>query len=312
MKKFILKFTLYVFFIYFLAEVITRLFFLTSELPKRKLWEDGIQKYQPNQSGYWKGGKHKWSINATGWPGPETKSEGSKILIIGDSFIENFMNPDNCRQAYFLKKKMSNYNFIEYGRSGMSFIEALEINKINRYNETNIELSLIYINDNDLTESLVSITRKSDRTQVDLQQDKVLPGKLKFPIAKEILYNFKFVYYLYRRFPVNGIFSKKKTRRKTPKQPYELNKYLNSLLKFSQERYNLNSTIFILRPDTSEEVMDIFTKNGLRYLKLQYFNTKSWSFVDDHHWTCYGHRQASLQIAQYLKNHLSTVDSASK
>ncbi|WP_400071837.1 hypothetical protein [Zobellia russellii] len=301
MKKFITKFSIYAFLIFLLAEIISRFFYLTPEIPNRKIWKNGIQKYLPHQTGYWKGGKHKWRINNDGWPGQEINLNGSKILIIGDSFIENFMNPDECRQSYFLNKMVRNYNFIEFGRSGISFIEALEVNKANMKRIPNIHLSLIYISDNDLTESISLIKRRKDITQVDLQKNKVLPSELKSPLAKKILYKLKFIYYLYSKFPLNELFSRKKSSTSPLQQESDFSKEFLSLIEFTKKNYNLNQTVFILRPETSEEVLNIFKENEMKFVKLNYPNSKSWSFENDHHWTCYGHKEAAFQVSRYLK-----------
>ena len=100
-----------------------------TDLPQRTIDEYGIQKYYANQSGYWKGGEHKWMFNELGWPGELPEDYDNLITVIGDSFIENFMNPNECHQSKLLKKGLNNHNFIEAARSGVSFIEAMEISK---------------------------------------------------------------------------------------------------------------------------------------------------------------------------------------
>ena len=47
-------------------------------------------------------GEHKWYINELGFPGKLLpKSFDNLIIIIGDSYIQNMMNPDSCRQKVY-------------------------------------------------------------------------------------------------------------------------------------------------------------------------------------------------------------------
>lgn len=300
MKKFIIKLSVYFFLYLIIAESISRLLYLSPDIPVRGVDNVGIQKYLPNQSGYWKGGTHKWKINEDGWPGPTHRKNGRQIAIIGDSFIENFMNPEKCRQTYLLEKKTEIFNFIEFGRSGISFIESLEINKKEKNKNPNIELSLIYLGNNDLKESLSTISRKPDIIQVDLNNNKILPSRLKSPLAKKILYNFKFAFYLHNRFPIANYFPKDNQLSKKIISRDNYSKEYESLIEYASDKYDMSSIIFVLRPETNNDIIKVFQSNNLNHLKLKADDIPSWSFVDDHHWTCYGHRQASLQIAQYL------------
>src|SRR5690606_35579075 len=124
----------------------------------------GVQKYLPNQEGYWKGGNHQWIINDYGWPGELPTKYDNLINIIGDSFIENFMNPNECHQSVFLKKLMPDYNFFEAARSGVSLIEAMEISK--QIDSLNPKMTLIYVNENDFYESILNIKKLNDITQI--------------------------------------------------------------------------------------------------------------------------------------------------
>ncbi|MCF2493136.1 hypothetical protein [Dyadobacter chenhuakuii] len=127
MGKLLLKFFIFLLGGFVIGEAIVRAYHLTSEVPKRYLDDNGIQRYNPDQQGSWKGGNHSWATNELGWTGTLPVSYDSLVTIIGDSFIENFMNPSDCHQDVLLKSKVPKMNFVEAGRSGVSFIEAMEI-----------------------------------------------------------------------------------------------------------------------------------------------------------------------------------------
>ena len=148
-----------------------------SDIPQRKIDEFGIQKYYPNQTGFWRGGTHAWNINELGWPGTLPENYDNLISVIGDSFIENFMNPNECHQSVYLKNRLKKYNFIEAGRSGVSFIESMEISKqLVKFNPID---NLIYVKDNDFYQSLVEVAPADDITQFSLKKDSIIFGKMK-------------------------------------------------------------------------------------------------------------------------------------
>ncbi|MEX0314760.1 MAG: hypothetical protein AB3N18_11325, partial [Allomuricauda sp.] len=190
MSKFIKEILFFLIFGLLIGEIVARVFFLTSEIPERQIDKFGIQRYQPNQVGYWKGGSHQWHINEKGWPGELPESYNDLVTIIGDSFIENFMNPDECHQMSYLKKILPKYNYTEASRSGISFIEALEISK--QLDSLNPKAQLIYINETDFRESVWQIAPLADITQVDLDNDSIIYGEMKAPGIKKVLYSWKF------------------------------------------------------------------------------------------------------------------------
>ncbi|MEA1787390.1 hypothetical protein U1E44_14915 [Arenibacter sp. GZD96] len=298
MKKFILKGMLYFFIGLVVAEIVSRLFFVTSDIPRRQIGEDGIQKYIPSQTGYWKGGKHQWQINKKGWPGPLPGKWDPLVTVIGDSFIENLMNPDSCHQGSLLKDQLPNMNFFETARSGVSFIGAMEISEQNQY--LNPKFQILYVSDNDFEESISDIKAKSDITQWNVADGKLIPGKMKSPKLKLILYNWKFAYYLYNRFPIKlnfrNIFVKKSEQTTTSQTSNSFELY-HELLKYVKENYRTDNLILVFRPETSSELVELVSDHGIKNLLLKKNSTKSWSFADDHHWTCYGHEQAAKQVA---------------
>ena len=112
-----------------MGEIVVRMTHSVIDVPQRMIDDYGTQKYIPFQNGTWKHGSHNWKVNKLGWVGELPASYDNLITLIGDSYIENFMNPDSCRQAKYLKKIMPEYNYLEMARAGVSLIEALEISR---------------------------------------------------------------------------------------------------------------------------------------------------------------------------------------
>lgn len=303
MKSFIKDLLIFIIIGFAIGEVIARCFSLTSDIPRRYVDESGIQKYLPNQEGTWIGGEHSWQINAKGWPGKLPAANDNLVTIIGDSFIENFMNPNECHQASYLLELLPQYNFMEAGRSGVSFIEAMEISR--QLDSLHPKMHLIYVHVSDFSESIIQIARRPDITQIDLDKEKVIPGTLKAPKLKLILYNWKFMYYLYNRLPINlgqaatgDVQKGNKTR--SPKKNDGL--YHEELLSYVAENFKTDDKILVFGPGSDKNLGELAKKYGFDVLHLDNKNDKKWSFEYDSHWTCYGHQRVAEQVSEKIKN----------
>src|SRR5690606_2644800 len=135
-------------------------------------------RYKPDQSGYYTKAKEKWNVNKYGWLGTHGNIKDSTISIIGDSYIENIMNPIKCNQGSILKQYFPDYSFVEAGRSGVTFIEAMEISKILEM-EIRPKYQLIYLSENDFYESISELNRYTDRLQISIKDQKLLPARLR-------------------------------------------------------------------------------------------------------------------------------------
>lgn len=302
MVRLIKHLLVYIIFALLIGEAIVRLLHLTSDIPNRMIDNDNIQKYYPNQKGKWHGGLHEWRINELGWAGPLPESYDNLVTILGDSFIENFMNPDKCHQSSLLKKDFPENNFLEAARSGISLIEALEITK--QLDSLNPIAQLIYISVNDFEESITEIARRKDITQVNLKKKELVHGQMLSPWLKKILYNWKFMYYLYLRFPLDFYKNPPPTENLSPSsskgaKPRE-EILFEQLLDYIVENYQIEDKILIFRPLSSPNLVNKAAKRGFKTILLDNHG-QQWSFDDDHHWKCFGHEQAAIQVAQKLK-----------
>jgi len=303
MKKFIKSSVVFILLLILGGELIIRVNHVMSDIPQREINEFGIQKYIPNQLGYWKGGEHQWLINRLGWPGQLPKSYNNLVTIIGDSFIENFMNPNECHQSVLLKQKVDDFNFIEAGRSGVSFIEAMEISK--QLDSLNPEYHLIYVSKQDFIESVADIEPLNDITQVNLKANKIEYGVMKSPSLKKVLYNFKLLYYCYTNFSLQFPTSKnvEKQEKITKNNQFVKNrKEILQLVTYVKSNYKINNKVLIFHPKTEFKIIEICQNLGFKTMILNSDNDKSWTFKHDHHWTCYGHNRVAEQVASFLQN----------
>tara|TARA_R110002111_G_scaffold256247_3_gene323293 strand:+ start:388 stop:1299 length:912 start_codon:yes stop_codon:yes gene_type:complete len=301
MKKFLKNLILFFLFVVIAGETIVRVTHVVSDIPHRTIDEYGIQKYYPNQSGYWVEGEHKWIVNELGWPGVLPETYVNLLTVIGDSYIENFMNPNECHQSFLLKKHLKNYNFIEAGRSGVSFIEAMEISK--QFDSLNPIFNLIYVKSDDFYESVFNIQPATDITQLNLEKSKIIHGQMKAPGLKKILYNWKLLYYFYNRFPLNFSKSIAKVEKLETKNAFKYQKEIQSLIAYTKLNYNIKNKILVFHPNSELEIIEICKNAGFKVIVLNSDNNdKIWSFEYDSHWTCYGHAQAANQVALFLKS----------
>jgi hypothetical protein len=302
MKKLLKNIILFSLIALVVGEVVVRLTHAISDIPQRTIDAHGIQKYLPNQDGYWKGGDHKWVVNKLGWPGELPQSNDNLIMIIGDSFIENFMNPNECHQSAYLKENMKDYNFMEAGRSGVSLIEAMEISK--QIDSLKPVHSLIYVNDEDFYESISQIKPMNDITQLNIESKTIKHGKMKSPGLKKVLYSWKLMYYFYNRFPLSDLLKSdnkpKVTTPETEEEGADYSKELTELSAFIKQNYTISNKTLVFHPNSKESIISICKAAGFNIILLDSSNDDTWTFDYDPHWTCYGHEKAAQQISEKL------------
>lgn len=299
MKNFLKKVLLFSILAFAVVELFIRVTHLTIDVPQREITADGIQKYIPNQSGYWSNASHKWIINEYGWPVDAPDDMKNLITLIGDSHIENFMNPSNCQPSYYLKEMNPMYNFLQIGRSGASLIEYLEFSKYAK-REFHPLHQIIFIKENDFPESIKNISEKPDVTQLDIQNEKIIRGQMRSPGIKKLIYNIKTIYYFKDKVKLKTFKKKNENRKPNSKLDSKNIEYYNTLLKFIIKNYDLKNITFAVHPDTRKEIIEMLRKNKINFYIFS--GTKIWnhSEADNSHWSCEGHREASKQLTNYL------------
>lgn len=303
MKGFLLRLSLFFILSLVSVEAYIRVNHLTIDIPERMINKEGIQAYIPNQTGYWINGSHKWKINSEGWPGNLPESMDNLITLIGDSHIENFMNPEDCHLGSLLNSYNLNYNYFEAGRSGATFIEYLQIAKFlqSKYKPKS---QFIFVKESDFSESLVQARRRPDVTQLDIENGNIINGTLKNPTLKKILYNIKTLYFFRSTFTQVGprLDFGKNNRGVTEKEDRTLED-AQSLMEFIQINYDTENLVFYLHPETRVEIVSLFENYKFKYYKFDAKNNLKWrnSSLDQAHWSCYGFQQAAKQIINIIQ-----------
>jgi hypothetical protein len=302
MKKIFIRFCLFVLIGLVIGELTARVLHLSPDVPKRFVDSTGIQRFIPHQSGYYSGiNAHSWKVNEYGWVGCfDLSSKKPLVAIIGDSYIENFMNPQSCHQCELLSGMANTYNFIEAGRAGITFIESMEIS---HYLDTlNPVGQLIYVNERDFAESISNSFVYHDRMQIDVLTGKICHAQLKSPGLKKILYNWKFLYYMYNRFPLFVENQNKNEGNKNTDNPIDNMEYTEMLFKYCKNNYNLENKTIVFHPESRPEIIELAQKYGFKIIKLSYGSEASnlWHPKADTHWNCYGHKQVAIQVASNL------------
>ena len=293
MKKFLKKIIFHTIISLIIIEVAVRVFSLTNDVPHRKKDKFNLQVFIENQKGISNG--HNWKTNEYGFLGHSDLNGGNQLLVIGDSFIENIMNPFNCRQSQLFRNK--GFKVFEIGRSGITFIEGLEFYK--SYKPiVKPRKTFFFINNSDFIESIKEINSYNDRCQIELKTKKIFKGEIRYKNLKKILYNYKTLYYLYIKF----LKSTNKLRQNFNNNIQSTDKQINKnmvekLIKFSTQNYNLDEIVFVFRK--SNFFKKEFKENNLEFLELEIHGDK-FIFTNDSHWNCIGHQYANEKIIKYL------------
>jgi len=298
MKKFILQLILFCVASILAGEIIVRAFDLTVDVPKSYRAESGMIKYYPGQEGKYAVGSHRWKINEFGYAGTVPSGTDNLITLLGDSYIENFMNPTECHQDAYLKSELPQYNFIEAGRATASFLEMLEMSKA--YDSLNPFLHVFYVKNSDFLQSIDNGKgKKNDKVSYNLKTGKIQYAKYEGSTSKDILYNFKFFYYCYRNIwhteGNNGEIPDEKAIDKLNREE------IVPFMDYVKKNYDAGKMALVFYPESSKELMDLCKSYGFKVMVIETDNHKSWQFEHDAHWTCYGHKQVALQVKKFIE-----------
>jgi len=293
MKKFIIKLIKYSIVVLILLEIVVRLFTLTNDVPQRDIDENGLQVFRKNQEGQSHG--HKWKVNSSGFLGHNEIKEPNQLLIIGDSFVENIMNPFECRQSSFFTK--NGYNVFEIGRSGITFIESLEF--YSKYKlKVNPKISIFFIDNSDFEESIQEINKLNDRVQISLKTSQLSLGKIKAKYLKKILYNYKTLYYLFLKYLKSQKANITSQSKEVNHSNEETSLFVNKLIRISNQNYDLKDCLFVFRGEN--DFKELFNQLNLNFIELNLKGIEYMFSENDSHWSCKGHQIASEKILEYI------------
>lgn len=308
MQTFLKKWVVFVLCLAVVLECVIRFAHLTTDIPERYMDASGIQRYKPNQTGYYVKAKEPWQINTMGWTG-NIDTQGQAIVgVIGDSYIENFMNPAACHQGVLLKKALPRFAFFEAARSGVTFIEAMEISSLLQQ-EVNTQFYVMYFSNMDFYESMYDLKPMSDRMQISLKNQSIIPAQLKHPGLKKLLYASKCLYYFYLRFPILVSKQNKAESAGTHFKEHAFHQTdFDVLFAYCEKKYNLRQMLWVFHPGIDPRIVACAQRYGIKTLQLQEPYLHAWARNQyDLHWSCEGHQTISTQVANALKPILDTL-----
>jgi hypothetical protein len=299
MKKFITQIILFLILAVVAAELMLRVFHLTIDAPRAYPSENGLVKYYPGQEGFHKNDGHKWYINKYGYAGNVPASTDNLIAVIGDSFIENLMNPLSCHQDVYLKKLVPGYNYLEGGRAGASVIEMFEMSK--EFDTLHPKLTIMYLKEGDFTEGIASLNKNDNNVRVDLEKNKILYQKYKGSKLKDFLYNVKVVYYLYRNViqPAQQGAPRIKDKKVFPE------KVVGRQIDYLVKNYPVKNKLMVFVPGTNPKLLEMCRAAGFKTVQLEVKGNKVWELENDIHWSCYGHEEVAKQVAPHIEDAIS-------
>lgn len=296
MAKFIKQLFLFLFVAYVIGEIIVRTYKLNIDVPDFYQDTTGLLRNKPNQTGS-NGDGTMWVIGQYGEYGYEPKSLDNLITVIGDSYIKGTMNPPQCHQAYLLSQGCNKYNYYPCARAGASFIEFMEMTKsLNRLHPVK---QLLYVHHADFIESITEVMNVPLTVQLSVTTNKIRHARLTKSRVKDVLYNFKFAYFLYRNYFVSSVDIGTNNRDAMP-ATIDYDK-IQQLLTFVKMNYQTENIVLVLSPDTDKKLIELVKENNFHTLELTTDNYKLWQFEHDSHWSCHGHEEAAKQVSKYLE-----------
>ena len=303
--NFLKRYCVFLFVLLLIGEILVRFFHLSPDIPQREIDNNGIQKFKLNQTGKYNRKSNNWIVNDYGWLGVAQTNREKTVSVIGDSFIENIMNPIECNQGYLLSKKNRKIGFFEVGRSGLNFIEAMHISK-DLEKELNISFHIIYVQNEDFKSSIKQLNTFTDQLQIDIENYSLIKPKLKYPKIKYVLYNFKLLYYLYLRFPIlveeQNVYKESSLNEDTENFDVEI---FSDFIAYCANNYDFNNKLLVFHPESNKKYINIIQNLGFNVMELQR-NGEYWRISEnDSHWSCFGHNQVSNQVSIELINFLS-------
>jgi len=305
MKLFFRNAFLFLVFLFLFTEIIARIFHISTDASKTFKNSNRNINYYPSQEGYWDGGSHKWYINELGYPGKNLpKSYENLVLLIGDSYIQNFMNPDSCRQREYLSKIKPKFNYLEASMSGLNLLGYFEYSKA--LDSLNPSFKVIYVSSKDFLTNIKNGNSNSGY-QVNLETKQFYYPKYRGSSLKDFIYNFKFIYYLYRKnisvfnptTVINGINknSENKNDLKLSNKEYE---EVSNLLDLIKINYKCDNVFFVFHPNSSKEIISLTRKKGFRSMEIVKNENENWKTKNHGHWNCFGHHEVAKQVSIFL------------
>ncbi|WP_435132238.1 hypothetical protein [Formosa sp. A9] len=305
MKKLVLTCFVYGILILLVLELGVRAFHLTKDYPVRYIDKFGVEKWQPNQTGYSVTGNRKqnfseYRINNSGFNSYREftpSSDKTEIALVGDSFIEGFHQDYYNSIGKKIENNIGDIEVYEYGYAGYDLADQLHL--MHQYQNTFKLIDYVFIGlefDTDLLRPEYSISNER--------------MKLETPVYK-ILRQCKLLVYLQSigilDAPKNLISKLSKANKikaqTTEQELYPL--YLNNFKHLvNTYHFDKNKYIFLIdAKKTPASFLNYLNNNQYRYLDFSETlnrSKNSTTLIYDMHWNNYGRTLIAETIGSYV------------
>jgi len=278
LKKFFIHIGLLISIFLIVLEIVLRVTHIAPEFPARMLDDQfGVYKFQPNQSGIFTDGrlgewKSSWCINNEGWNSELHYKQGERITgLIGDSYIQTiYFDPENHPYNLF-NRAVPSRKFYSFGIQGASFSQYLNI--LRYASETyQMDSVLIFLDNNDLDESIASMTRMPRNMQLQIVDDSIIeiPAKYHEKVYRNFFKNIAIFRYGLMNFSFRINMGSAKIRNKNPKIKNNINDLKKKAVQYivaEMQKCKVKHITFVLDGQRS----DIYENN-------QKSNSKFWTY----------------------------------
>lgn len=299
MKKYLLRIFTFIALGILIGEIGVRVFNLAVDVPEVYKDEGQLIKFQANQTGT-SVQRCKWIINSYGNFGPEPRSLDSLISIIGNSYIQNTMNPPECHQANYLAQFNQDYSFYPMSRDGASFLEFMEMAK--SLEPLNPVKQMLYVHDEDFPYSIIELLDQPNAVQYSLETKEIRYVQMDNSKLKKLLYKFKFAYFLYRNYFVLAELDLFNNNEEVTHEDQSFDyESLGLLFDYVKENYKVANVLLVFFPESDQGLMDLAEQAGFEVMLLETDDYNSWLTSIGGHWSCYGHEEVARQVNHHLQ-----------
>ena len=317
MKKFLLKFALYIFLILLLLEGIVRALHLYTEDPPRFIDDYGVEKRVPDNSGYAVTGNRnqnfsEFHINKAGFNSHrefEPNSNKYEVALVGDSFIEGFHQDYDKSTGKRIEEKIKGIEVYEYGYAGYDFANQMHLVNAYKNDFKLIDEIILYLNyENDLGRGVYEpnyarIKMLSSGLFKLRDNIKLLAYGSKIGIVEPLKTlaqggdAFQDTEDAYKTNTMKG---------ETDDERRKIDEKRIANFKSLIDLYGLDKTktsILLDSRKTSTRFLDFLEENGIRYIDFAErfsLSKKPTNLIYDHHWNAHGRELIAEEIAEYI------------
>jgi hypothetical protein len=251
-----------------------------------------------------------------------TSKKKNIIAFFGDSFTENVAVDPIFEFSNMLKKKIKNYEIVNYGIGGYE-IDSIFL-RYNKFKDHDIKyIFYLYFPGDENLSKIIKFDENNNLiiSKININYFYQLIGRLNITyLVIDSFYIFRSL--LYSNHSVinvdnyNQILANKIAKSKQQKPQAELDEFFNILKKFQEvaERNQVNFTVLVFPTKGSIEFFNTFIKNKdykINYVILneELNNNPKLRFKNDPHWNEYGNLEYAKNLYEiFIKKKLNVIE----